>query len=147
MKCAAAIVLVGFLSCFGTAYSFDLEDVVESLVESCVSSSDFNDYLSNNKKPTVIVDSFRNHTGEHINTSSLTEEFETALKKNSGGIGLSLIPENKEEGGGHIAENVPWQVQGGVRVKLFDLLYTRAQVAYLHNGEVNLSLHLGLALF
>lgn len=64
-----------------------------------------------------------------------------------GGIGLSLIPENKEEGGGHIAENVPWQVQGGVRVKLFDLLYTRTQVAYLHNGEVNLSLHLGLALF
>ena len=63
------------------------------------------------------------------------------------GIGLSYIPENQEEGGGHIAKNVPWQVQVGARVSLLNLLYIRIQAAYLHTGELLPSLHLGLPLF
>jgi len=66
-----------------------------------------------------------------------------------GGIGLSLVPENNMAKGdeGHFSREFDWQLQGGVRVKLFDLLYTRTQIVYLHTGEVNLSVHLGLALF
>ena len=63
------------------------------------------------------------------------------------GIGLSYIPENQEEGGGHIAKNVPWQVQAGARVSLLNLLYIRIQAVYLHTGELLPSLHLGLPLF
>ena len=66
-----------------------------------------------------------------------------------GGIGLSLVPENNMAKGdeGHFTREFDWQLQGGIRVKLFDLLYTRTQIVYLHTGEVNLSVHLGLALF
>ena len=65
------------------------------------------------------------------------------------GIGLSLIPENNvvQEGEDRLVQELDWQVQGGVRLKLLDLIYTRAQVAYSHTGEINLSLHLGFALF
>lgn len=63
------------------------------------------------------------------------------------GIGLSYIPENQEEGGGHIAKNVPWQVQAGARVSLLNLLYIRIQAVYLHTGKLLPSLHLGLPLF
>lgn len=81
MKRFIVIVFVGLFLGLHAGFANDYTQAAKELVEKCMESVDVNNYLQENEKPVVIVEPFTKDYTISIDTTSLTKEFETALKK------------------------------------------------------------------